>query len=290
MSRDPAAIDPARCCIVSGSSEVRLRSFVNHKTYAAIHGHDYRFETGPFRDMQSNYFLKIHALEHVLPRYDWLLWMDDDAYFTDFATSALDTILADDRGDAFLFACRSPVNARGQWTFLNSGVLLLRSCPLAHDFLARTRSTSLASVRRAWREDRYGMFTNGDQDVIIHLLHEMDLLGATELSDCRAFNARPQHYTGSLHDHLICHFAGAADKHRAIRSFAARFAIDETLVPPEMARRHGLSASPSPKPRRGWRHHLTRAPLAALRGLRARIGEEHHQGNGQHQVRQHHRQ
>ena len=179
MSRDPAAIDPARCCIVSGSSEVRLRSFVNHKTYAAIHGHDYRFETGPFRDMQSNYFLKIHALEHVLPRYDWLLWMDDDAYFTDFATSALDTILAGDRGDAFLFACRSPVNARGQWTFLNSGVLLLRSCPLAHDFLARTRSTSLASVRRAWREDRYGMFTNGDQDVIIHLLHEMGLLGAT---------------------------------------------------------------------------------------------------------------
>ena len=262
--------DPARCCILSGADPIRMRSHVNHKIYATLHGHDYRFEPGPFAGLQNPYFLKIRAIEHVLPRYDWVLWIDDDAFFTDFSTSLFARLIPGQPADTFLFACRSPVGRDGKWTFLNSGVMLLRSGPAAADFLARVATTPRTEVRAAWDEARLGLFTQGEQVVIIHLLHRDGLLDRVRLFEPQAFNARPDDFVRSPEEHPVCHFAGG-DKLADLKRFATRFGRDETLVPADLAERFGTHA---PRQRPGhagsWLPGRA-APRDLLRRLRRRL-------------------
>lgn len=44
------------------------------------------------------------------------------------------------------------------------------------------------------------------------------------------FNNRPYRFSESAHKHFLCHFAVTMPKDVAVREFAVRYGLDETLV------------------------------------------------------------
>ena len=73
-----------RLGIVSGGRPPRYRSYINHGVYALKHGHTYIRNLTSYPNLQTPNFHKLHAVADALPAFDWVLWLDDDAFFTDF--------------------------------------------------------------------------------------------------------------------------------------------------------------------------------------------------------------
>lgn len=220
-----------RIRIVSGTDRLLLRSDENHRRYATRHGYEYRFDTAPYANLRTPHFRKLHSVQSALDGSDWVFWLDDDAFFTDMSVR-LDTFLNDLRSDTFLVICASPVNPEGGWTFLSSGQFFLKNEARAHDFLRKVLATPVETAQAWWDSARYGMFTGGDQDSIVYTLVNEDWLQFTKVYPYNAFNNRPYHYDQRLDEHFLVHFPGVPDKGIAVAAFAARFGLDDTLVPP----------------------------------------------------------
>ena len=115
-------------CLISGADRVRYRSHVNHSVFADVNGLDYRFTFGTFRHgLRSNFDIKLRALQHYLSKYEWVMWVDDDCWFTDFTPGMVERIISEshDRGADIVIA-QGAVEPKGFSSFLNSGVILLR--------------------------------------------------------------------------------------------------------------------------------------------------------------------
>ena len=67
-------VDPASVCLTSGGDEVRYRSYVNHRIWAAEASTDYRLEIGLGPGLHSPYDHKYAVIRTVLPRYLWTVW------------------------------------------------------------------------------------------------------------------------------------------------------------------------------------------------------------------------
>ena len=122
-----------RICITSGGDEIRLRSYVNHAIYAREHGLDYRLETGIDPHIVTKFDYKVAILRRLLPRYDWLVWMDDDAFFTDFEADNLRRLISEaERDDISLVIAEGPTEPNGFWSrrpSLSSSSLLGKEKP-----------------------------------------------------------------------------------------------------------------------------------------------------------------
>lgn len=226
-------------CIVSGGTHLRLPSAINHKIYAEIHSADYRLECGSVKTLNSRFYFKLDAVHRILPRYDWVLWLDDDAFFTDFSIDIRDLCrsLPD---DVWLALADGRVQSGGAWTQINSGVVLVRNCADSLDFLRLCLATEIATVREWWNPLEHGMFTNGDQDTLLYrILGRADRRRFGILSHLD-LNAREYHYSSSLNEHFICHFPGLPDKVNAIRKYGERFGVGPALVPPHLLKEHGF--------------------------------------------------
>ena len=94
--------------IVSGSSRVRTAAPLNHALYAGSIGVPYFFDVAPTR-VDRIYFHKLEVIRAYLPLAEWLFWIDDDAFFTDFRVD-LRQFLADagDTGARVLQEPREP--------------------------------------------------------------------------------------------------------------------------------------------------------------------------------------
>ena len=85
--------------IVSGSSRVRTAAPLNHALYAGSVGIPYFFDVAPTR-VDRIYFHKLEVIRAYLPLAEWLFWIDDDAFFTDFAADARSFV--DDKSSSVL--------------------------------------------------------------------------------------------------------------------------------------------------------------------------------------------
>ncbi|MFB2573269.1 hypothetical protein [Micrococcus sp. IITD107] len=265
-------------CIVSGGDEIRYRSYVNHAAYARTHDLDYRLECGIGEGIVNKFYYKITAIERVLPRYDWVVWVDDDCYFTDFDSNALHEFFCQAEADGdFLVIAEGPVEPNGFWSTINTGVFALRRGPDADRLLTMMRDMDVPTVERAWNSEADGTFTGGDQDVMTWALKygEPELWDRTRVVGFRELNARPHHYSTSLKDAFICHFAGYPDKTMGVILFAERFNVGHELVPEDILDRLSVKVrSPMSTAelaaRRAWwtaRPKAKRAVRTVLRAL-----------------------
>lgn len=228
-------------CILSGTTRLRLPSPVNHRLYADLHQADYRFECGPASAFRRPLrVFKLEAILRVLPRYEWVLWIDDDAFFTDFSIDPR-SFIAGASPDLFLMLADGRVRPGGAFTMANSGVMLIRNTPECLAFLRRCLEIDDGLVKNRWDPERYGMFTNNsDQDAIIYLLsEELDPKHFAILPNAR-LNSRPYHYDEKLSEHFVVHFPGVPDKVNAVRRFGERFGVGLTLIPPLLIQQNGL--------------------------------------------------
>lgn len=144
-------------CIVSGADFVPLHSYVNHSVYAREFGYDFRFEAGVAEAVENVFFFKTAAIERVIKRYDWVVWMDDETFVTDFSRDRIRDLIdeAEATGVSFIVAS-GPEEPNGFFSMLNSGVMLLKNCPENVEMLGTMNDESLARARAWWDDGSSG--------------------------------------------------------------------------------------------------------------------------------------
>lgn len=258
-----------RIGIASGGDEIRLRSYVNHAIYAREHGMDYRVETGIDTGITNKFGYKVSIIRRLLPMYDWLVWMDDDAYFTDFEADNIRSLISEAERDGHsLVIAEGPLEPNGFWSKINTGVMILRNDEVGRRIIADTYTADLSTVRAWWDDDRDGLFTNGDQDQMWWVLNDQDLLQHVRIVGHRELNSRGHYYESSLTDAFVMHFTGYPDKELGAARFAARFGIGQELVPDRLLDKYHVKVrSPLNGARLKWRS----ASTDAYAGVKARL-------------------
>lgn len=212
---------------------VRFASQINHKCYADSHGYHYVFNGSPERD-RRRYFRKIETILRYLDLFDWIFWIDDDAWFTDFRVPL--TRFVDDAGDADLVICKSP-STKTLFTKISSGQFLLRNSPRSRAFLEAVLETDLDVVKAAWRED-LGHYTRGDQDAMVYRMEHDPRFGGgfCRILDHNCFNNRDFEYERSLDEHFLLHITGRL-KRQSLEEFIARMGCNRYLTPDSLVER-----------------------------------------------------
>ncbi len=252
-----------RLCIASGADRVRYRSHVNQAVFAQENGYDYRFDLGVNEGgLRSHFDIKLRVLQRLLPLYEWVMWVDDDVWFTDFRPGLVDAVIDEAEADGKdIVIARGAREPRGFSSFLNSGVILLRRSEAAGRLLEEVLDEPIEAVAAWWDEEKYGIFTHGDQDQIVKVLVDSDLLTSTWLIDPQRLNSRTHLYSASAQDAAICHFCGHYDRELSLAQFAERFGLSPDLLPLDVARRYGLPTMLMPA-----RERALRERRRALRG------------------------
>lgn len=230
-----------RLCITSGGDEIRFRSYVNHAIYAREHGHDYRLECGVDVGVTNKFFYKTAIVRRVLALNEWMCWIDDDAFFTDFSSDGLALLIdrAENEG-AFLVIAEGPREPNGFWSRINTGAFLLKNSEKAWQLLDVMQGSTLAEVEAWWDPGRDGLYTGGDQDQMWWALSTTELIKSVMIVGHRELNSRGHYYENSLQDAFVMHFAGHRDKPLGIARFAERFSVGHELVPEHLLDKYSV--------------------------------------------------
>ncbi|GGH37597.1 DapH/DapD/GlmU-related protein [Microbacterium album] len=216
-----------RIGIVSYCDRVRTLAHVNHELYAREHGYTYIFDIAPTDGWK--FFAKVEKILKFLPLFDWVFWIDDDAFIMD-RSIALEHFIA--KGpDSSLIMCESP-RRNGVWTWISSGNFLIRNTPEASSFLRDVLKTDLDAVASWWDPELFGHFTRGDQDAMVYQLHQNKSYqrpGFLTRLPFEAFNTRPEHFRNGPREHFLVHFTGD-DKRGMAQAFGRRFELPESLT------------------------------------------------------------
>jgi hypothetical protein len=209
---------------------MRFNSPVNHRLYARQHSYRYIFDSTPRFDKRT-YMRKLEAILEYLDLFDWLFWIDDDAYFTNFSVP-LERFI-DMAPESDFIVCKSP-STKDIFTRISSGQFLLRNTPTARRFIEDALATDLKQVQKWWKT-HLGIFTKGDQDALVYLLESQPSYASPFCSilDHSHFNSRPFEYENQLDDHFLVHFTGQKkllDK----AQFCQRMHCNEYLCPSDL--------------------------------------------------------
>ncbi|WP_271394805.1 hypothetical protein [Neomicrococcus lactis] len=238
-------------CLVSGGDEIRLRSYVNHSIYSREFGLDYRLECGVDEGIDNKFFYKTSIIKRVLPKYDWILWIDDDAFFTDFSKNNVNALIEDAESNGnFLVIAEGPLEPNGFWSKINTGVFGLRNDPRSFALLDQMNSASLKIAEAWWDESKFGVFTGGDQDIFTWWFETHDEFAGVEIVSHRELNSRGHYYDNGLDDAFVMHFCGYPDKVWGVAKFAKKWGIGQELVPEHLLDKYSVR---------------TRSPLSPIR-------------------------
>lgn len=194
-----------RICIISGRyPETTFKSAINHKIYAEKYGYSYIHCNYPTK-AENSYLNKIHYLLNYIDLYDYIVWIDDDAFFINFEQ---DIMQFAPKGDMFLSACKSPT-FKPLKTYFSSGQFILKSNALSKQFLNDIINANFSTVKSWWTDD-LGYFSNGDQDAMVYLLLTKEIYKNTHrLYNYKAFNSRIENILNEDDPlPLILHFTG----------------------------------------------------------------------------------
>ena len=174
-----------KIAIISGRyPHTDFKSYLNHKKYADAHG--YTYISCCWQGNKSNpYFNKIAYIQHYVDLFDYIFWIDDDAFFMNHEKDIFEFT---NYSGKFLTICESP-KYKKVWTYISSGQFLLRCDREGKKFLDRIECTDMREVRSFWDETIYGYYTNGDQDVMVYVLQKF-FPGRYSIISYEVFNSR----------------------------------------------------------------------------------------------------
>lgn len=217
--------------IVSYCNFVRTYASVNHQFYSENHGYTYIYDISPTRnDVFKN---KIEKILKLIDLFDWVFWIDDDAFFTKYSTP-LTPFIDNSPPKAELIFCTSPVN-EGKKTYLSSGNFFLKSTKHVKEFLQACLDADLENTRYRWDDEKFGHFTNGDQDIMVDLLMNDARFNSRSFHAILPFgyfNTRPFHFEKNYDEHFLVHFTGN-NKQDQVIAFANKFNLSPALIPKE---------------------------------------------------------
>lgn len=270
----PQAVDCARIGIASGGDVIRFRSYVNHSIYARHHGLDYRLECGVDPEIHNKYHYKISIIRRLLPKYDWLMWIDDDAFFTDFERDGVVELIEEaGSAEAFLVIAEGAVEPNGFWSKINSGAFIMKNCERSFRVLDAIVSDSLGEVEAWWNSDKDGLYTHGDQDQLWWYLNTSGLLDETLVVDHSRLNSRMHYYANGPSDNFVMHFCGWPDRGVGAVMFARKFGLDQNLVPAKLNDKYNV-AQRNPVSSREFEYRLRK--MRAISGFKKRFRPAYH--------------
>ncbi|TXG38865.1 putative nucleotide-diphospho-sugar transferase [Seonamhaeicola maritimus] len=194
-----------KVCILSGRYPgTQFESTINHKLYADKYSYSYIHCNYPTK-AKNPYLNKIHYILSYIDLFDYIVWIDDDAFFLDFENDIMQ-YLPDE--NVFMSICRSPTFKKIK-TFFSSGQFILRCNKKSKRFLEDALEVNLVEVKSWWTKD-LGYFSNGDQDIFIYLFLTQEIyMKKYKLFDYKAFNSRYENlFEKDIHKPLIIHFTG----------------------------------------------------------------------------------
>lgn len=215
--------------ILSYCDHLRTNAHINHQFYSNTNGYTYIFDISPTK--HSRFQSKIDKILKFLPLFDYVFWIDDDAIFCNFEKKLEEFIKISEKSH-FIF-CKSPINQHGNWTYISSGNFFIKNTIEARSILEQSLRINLTVIKDWWVKEKLGLFTNGDQDQIIYMLHQFNI--DYERLDYDQFNTRKYHFDENkpIFQHFLCHFV-EGNKHLQLLDFAKRFGLNEFLIPEDI--------------------------------------------------------
>lgn len=99
----------------------------SQEEYVKRHGYTRITDESVYDPSRAFSWSKVKLLQKYLSEYDFLVWMDADVLVTN-PEIRLEAFMAMIKPDAFMFIGHDFQN-------LNAGILIIRNCPIAHEFL-----------------------------------------------------------------------------------------------------------------------------------------------------------
>lgn len=222
-------LDVPKIGVISGRYPAStFSSNINHKAYCQKHNYTYincNWPTGA----KNPYMNKMRYVQEYYHLFDYLFWIDDDAFFMDF-----DRPLTDFSPDqtSFLSICSSPDNKKIH-TYISSGQFFLRCNDLGRSFIDNIEKTNLNSVKQWW-SDELGYFTNGDQDAMVYLMKTKEIYSNYNRHHFSNFNSRVEDFLKN-EKVFILHFTGTIEiKKSNYKKVQMVTGFGPTLLPKEM--------------------------------------------------------
>lgn len=195
-----------RVGIISGRfPSTKFWSNVNHQLYAEKHGYTYIHCNYP-TVAKNPYLNKIYYLKNYFHLFDYLFWIDDDAFFFDLEKDILDF---EPQAENFVSFCASP-DFKELKTVISSGQFLIKCNDLGNQFLESVLTTDLQEVKKWW-QPHHGFFSNGDQDAMVYLLETNPAFkNKAEIYNYKNFNSRAENVLENIdmHNPFVLHFTG----------------------------------------------------------------------------------
>lgn len=266
-------------CVTSGGDEIRLRSYVNHYIWAHENGVDYRLDLGLAPGLRLPYDAKYAIIRRALLDHDWVMWVDDDVFFTRWSAGSVASMIEEaEAAGQFLVIAEGPMEPTGIWSRINSGVMLLRHDERTNKLLDLAQGTDVESLRPTWDFDEDGLFSGGDQDTLWHAIkHTPELADGTRIVGHAELNSRPHLLAGPLDEVLNVHFCGN-HKEMRIHEFARREGLGLELVPQELLDKYSVRRRDRSSPRAylplRWRRDYDAASTRVRRKVRFVLDEK----------------
>ena len=216
----------------------RFDSQINHRAYADRHGYYQIFNGAPEKDGRG-YFHKIQTLLRYMDLFDWIWWIDDDAYFTDFEKPLTHWIDANPNSEFII--CKSP-STKQIFTEFSSGQFLLKCTPRAKSFLKKALATNMETVKAFWHEG-LGFFSDGDQDTFVYLIKTDPEFRDNFIVrlDHNEFNNREFEYESRADEHFLVHFTGRPEVKLATKAtFCERMKCNKYIVPDDILAKYSI--------------------------------------------------
>lgn len=213
-----------KVAIVSGRYPgTTFESAINHKVYALNHNYTYINCGWPGRN-KNKYFNKLEYIYEYMNFFDYIFWIDDDAFFVDFERDLESLKL---NGDQFIRFCSSP-DYKSIWTYISSGQFMLKCNADGLSFIRAVMDQNMDQVKAWWNKDLYGYYSNGDQDVMTYLLVNK-YKGKYILDNYNEFNSRVDDLVkGNV---FLVHFTGKMKKkHSDLRKAMGLLNRDKSLI------------------------------------------------------------
>ena len=215
-----------KICVLSGRyPKSEFSAYENHKVYSSQHGYYYINCNWP--TIASNpYYNKLYYSLHYLDLFDFIFWIDDDAFFWDLNRS-LDQFIP--KGEKILSICKSPDNKNIK-TLFNSGIFMLKCNYVGKLFIQAALETDLEIVKKWWVPE-FGYFTGGDQDAFVFQYKtNQDYSDKFEIYHHSAFNSR-YYELENFSNVFIIHLTGTRiAKLETLLFIIKKFSLTENLI------------------------------------------------------------
>lgn len=167
--------------VVSGADSYRIDAHINHKKYCDKQKLKYKFNLKT--DLEVPYFIKCYTVLEALENHDYVLWIDDDAFFINDNWDCTE-IFEKYSEDIIVTRGRSK---KSGITLFNNGIIFVRNTSSTKELFQRMTEVTNAELKANYKKE-WGPMDLLDQSRMIYLT-ETEFTGITKIVDYPGFNA-----------------------------------------------------------------------------------------------------